>query len=128
MAFPVSASIRGWRPVARLPALPAPSWAQLGLVVASSAATAGVVLGLQILSISAFPRDSVKRIHELQAGQRALYAQLAHKDALLESQRRIYVERLRRIERFLLAKEQELVRLQTRLSELRQEAATIAVE
>lgn len=127
MALPVSVSIRDWRPVARLPALPA-SWWALGLVVASSAVTAGVVLGLLILSSSAFPRDDVKRIHELQARQRALYTQLAHKDALLESQRRIYVERLRRFERFLLAKEQELTRLQTRLAELRQAPEGIAAE
>lgn len=128
MVFPVSASIRAWRPLARGPAPPPSWWAPLGVVVVSSAVTAGVVLGLQILGSSAFPRDDAKRIHELQARQRALHAQLAHKDALLESQRRIYVERLRRFERFLLAKEQELVRLQTRLAELGQAAGSIAAE
>lgn len=57
--------------------------------------------------------DGVRRV-EAQVREEHLYRQLSNRDAILESQRRIYLERIRRLEAALLGKDQELSALRTR--------------
>ena len=57
--------------------------------------------------------DGVRRA-ETQAREEHLSRQLSNRDAILESQRRIYLERIRRLEAALSGKDQELSALRTR--------------
>jgi hypothetical protein len=57
--------------------------------------------------------DRVRRA-EVEAREGHLYRQLSNRDAILESQRRIYLERIRRLELQLWAKDQEISALRAR--------------
>lgn len=56
-----------------------------------------------------------RRIQKSEAHQSYLYRQLADKDAVLESQRRIYMERFRRLEAQVREREQDVAVLRARL-------------
>lgn len=58
--------------------------------------------------------DRLKRIHELEARETQLYEQLAQKDAQRESQRRIYIDRIRKREAELRDHAQEILALRAR--------------
>ncbi len=55
-----------------------------------------LILLLHDLQGAGFATDRLKRIHELEAREAQLYEQLAQKDAQRESQRSIYIDRIRR--------------------------------
>lgn len=61
-----------------------------------------------------FTEDRLKRVHELEAREAQLYEQLAQKDAQRESQRRIYIDRIRKGEAQLLEHAREIMRLRGR--------------
>jgi hypothetical protein len=75
-------------------------------------ATLALVSGARALSVSA---DGHRRANEDAAHQSYLYHQLADRDAVLESQRRIYVERVRRLEAQVRDREQDIGLLRARL-------------
>lgn len=58
-----------------------------------------------------FVADRLKRIHELEAREAHLYEQLAQKDAQRESQRLIYIDRIRKGEAQVLEHTLEIMRL-----------------
>jgi hypothetical protein len=58
-----------------------------------------------------FTADRLKRIHELEAREAQLYDQLAQKDAQRESQRQIYIDRIRKGEAQVLEHALEIMRL-----------------
>ncbi len=59
--------------------------------------------------------DGHRQAHESEARQAYLHRQLANKDAILESQRRIYMERFRRLEAQVREREQDIAVLRARL-------------
>lgn len=59
--------------------------------------------------------DRNRRAHEIAAREPGLYRQLADRDALLESQRRIYMERFRRLEAQIRDREHDVAALRARL-------------
>lgn len=65
----------------------------------------------------AWTADGHRRAQESAARQSLLYQQLANKDAVLESQRRIYIERVRRLEAQVREREQEVAVLRARLAD-----------
>ena len=56
--------------------------------------------------------DGHRRAQESAAHQSSLYRQLADRDAVLESQRRIYMERFRKLEAQVRQREQDVAALQ----------------
>jgi hypothetical protein len=60
--------------------------------------------------------DRVRRA-EVEVREGHLYRQLSNRDAVLDSQRRIYLERIRRLEAQLREKDQEVSALRTRAVE-----------
>jgi len=60
-----------------------------------------------------------RRVQESEAHRSYLYRQLADKDAVLESQRRIYMERFRRLEAQVREREQDVAVLRARLVDRR---------
>jgi hypothetical protein len=62
--------------------------------------------------------DRNRRAHEIAAREPDLYRQLADRDAVLESQRRIYMERLRKLEAQVRDREQDVLALRARLGAL----------
>ena len=60
--------------------------------------------------------DRNRRAHEIAAREPSLYRQLADRDAILESQRRIYMERFRKLEALVREREQDVAALRARLS------------
>jgi hypothetical protein len=66
------------------------------ILVTFLAATLLVVIFLHDFREAGLAADRLKRIHELEAREAYLYAQLAQKDAQRESQRRIYIDRIRK--------------------------------
>jgi uncharacterized protein HemX len=63
-----------------------------------------------------FAGDRVRRAEETETREGHLYRQIADRDAVLESQRRIYMERFRKLETELRQKEQEITAMRARLS------------
>lgn len=59
--------------------------------------------------------DRSRHAHEIAARESALYRQLADRDAVLESQRRIYMERFRKLEAQVRDREQDVANLRARL-------------
>lgn len=59
--------------------------------------------------------DGHRRAQESEAHQSNLYQQLADKDAVLEAQRRIYMERFRRLEGQVREREKDVAVLRARL-------------
>jgi hypothetical protein len=79
---------------------------------------AAVVLVLLIWGIGrSWATNSVHRA-EVEAREVHLYQQLSNRDGVLESQRRIYIERIRKLEAQIRQKEQEISALRTRSSAL----------
>ena len=60
--------------------------------------------------------DRNRRAYEIAAREPDLYRQLADRDAILESQRRIYMERIRKLEAQIRDREQDVADLRARLS------------
>jgi hypothetical protein len=63
-----------------------------------------------------FAGDRVRRAEETETREGHLYLRIAEMDAVLESQRRIYMERFRKLETELRQKEQEIIAMRARLS------------
>lgn len=59
--------------------------------------------------------DQNRRAHEIAAREPDLYRQLAGRDAILESQRRIYMERFRKLEAQVRDRERDVAALRARL-------------
>ena len=59
--------------------------------------------------------DRNRRAHEIAAREPDLYRQLADRAAVLDSQRRIYMERLRKLEAQVRDREQDILALRARL-------------
>jgi hypothetical protein len=59
--------------------------------------------------------DRNRHAHEIAAREPDLYRQLADRDAVLDSQRRIYMERLRKLEAQVRDREQDILTLRARL-------------
>lgn len=75
---------------------------------------AGLLLLLVWASVErSVAADRVRRA-EVEAREGHLYRQLSNRDAILESQRRIYLERIRRLEAQLWGKDQEISALRAR--------------
>lgn len=83
--------------------------AAVGLAVM---ATLTLVSGTRAWSVAA---DGHRRAQESEARQSYLYRQLADRDAVLESQRQIYMERFRRLEAQVREREQDVFALRARL-------------
>jgi hypothetical protein len=62
-----------------------------------------------------FAADRHRRAREIAARESYLYQLLADRDAVFESQRRIYIERFRRLEAQIRQREQDVVVLRARL-------------
>jgi hypothetical protein len=75
-------------------------------------ATLTLVGGARALSVAA---DGHRRAQENAVHQSYLYRQLADRDAVLESQRRIYIDRFRRLEARIRDREQDIAALRARL-------------
>lgn len=59
--------------------------------------------------------DRNRRAHEIAAREPDLYRQLAERDAVLESQRRMYMERVRKLEAQIRDRERDVRILRARL-------------
>ena len=68
--------------------------------------------------------DRHRRARESVARESYLYQQLSNRDGVLESQRRIYTERLRRLETQLRERERDLAALRERLVRAQSQRAT----
>ena len=75
-------------------------------------ASVGVLL---VESARGFTTDRHRRAQEMVARESYLYGQLANQDAVLESQRRIYMERFRRLEAQLQQRDDDVAVLRERL-------------
>jgi len=73
------------------------------------------VSGLQAVASSRSPGEADKRIRELHATQAHLYAMVAAGEGQLESQRRIYMARIKKAEALLRERERELRALRAQL-------------
>jgi len=85
--------------------------AALGLTVM---VTLTLVGGAQAWSVAA---QGHRRFQESEVRQSHLYRQLADRDAVLESQRRMYMERVRRLEAQVREREQDVAMLRARLAD-----------
>ena len=72
-----------------------------------------------------FAADRHRRAQEIAAREPYLYQQLSDSDAVLESQRRIYMERFRRREVQLRQRDQDVAALQERLVTMQSPCATV---
>ena len=77
-------------------------------------ATVGVLF-VQGARAWGFAADRQRRAQEIVARESYLYRELANRDAVLESQRRIYMERFRSLEAQLRQREQDVAVLRERL-------------
>ncbi len=84
------------------------------LAVVVVLATVGVLF-VQGARAWGFAADRQRRAQEIVARESYLYRELANRDAVLESQRRIYMERFRRLEAQLRQREQDVAVLRERL-------------
>jgi len=83
----------------------------VGIIVAC------IATGLLVFFVQrGFGADGLKRIRDLEAREMHLYEQLSQKDAQRESQRRIYIERIRKGETQLSERAQEIITLRARLA------------
>ena len=73
------------------------------------------VSGLQAVASSRLPGEADKRIRELHATQAHLYAMVAAGEGQLESQRRVYMARIKKAEALLRERERELRALRAQL-------------
>ncbi len=84
------------------------------LAVVVVLATVGVLF-VQGARAWGFAADRQRRAQEIVARESYLYRELANRDAVLESQRRIYMERFRSLEAQLRQREQDVAVLRERL-------------
>lgn len=82
-------------------------------IIVALIAACGLIL-LHDLQGSWIAEDRLKRIHELEALQAQLYERLAQQDAQRESQRSVYIERIRKGETQLRENAQEIMTLRPR--------------
>jgi hypothetical protein len=80
-----------------------------------------IVAGVGVLFVQgtrawAFTADRHRRAQEIVARESYLYRQLANQDAVLESQRRVYMERFRRLESLLRQREDDVALLRTMIA------------
>ncbi len=92
-----------------------------GLTTLVALALALMVASLPVLFIGGagrpgFAADRLGRAQEIETRQAHLYRQLVESDAVLESQRQIYVERFRRLEAQIRRSDQEIAALRARLT------------
>lgn len=87
------------------------------LAVVLMVATIGVLF-VQGARAWGFTADRHRRAQEIVARESYLYRQLANQHAVLESQRRIYMERFRRLESLLRQREDDAAVLRERLGAL----------
>jgi hypothetical protein len=73
-----------------------------------------------------FAVDHHRRAREIEAREGPLYRQLAERDAVFETQRRIYVKRLQSLEAQIHQKDQEIVALRARLATISSSPAAVA--
>ena len=92
------------------------------LAVVVMVATVGV-----LLVQGARAADGQRRAQESVARESYLYQQLANRDAVLESQRRIYMERFRGLEAQLRGREQDVAVLSERLVTMQSQRAIVDV-
>jgi len=78
------------------------------IVIAVIAASLLLVFGYELRG-GRFTADRLKRIQELEVREGQLYEQLARKDAQRESQRLIYIDRIRKGEAQLLERALEIM-------------------
>lgn len=63
-----------------------------------------------------FTADRLRRAEEIMARESSLYRQLANQDGVIEAQRRIYIERLRRLEAQLQQRDEHVAVLREHLA------------
>lgn len=63
-----------------------------------------------------FTADRLRRAEEIMARESSLYRQLANQDGVIEAQRRIYIERFRRLEAQLQQRDEHVAVLRERLA------------
>ena len=63
-----------------------------------------------------FAVDHLRQAQQIEAREGHLYRQLAERDTLLETQRRMYMERFRSLEAQIQQKDQEIAALRARLA------------
>lgn len=85
------------------------------LAVVVMVATVGVLFYVQGSRAWGFTADRHRQAQEIVARESYLHRQLASRDAVLESQRRIYTERVRRLEAQLRQREQDIAVLREHL-------------
>jgi hypothetical protein len=75
------------------------------------------VLVLLVAGVRArsFATDRQRRAQEIEAREVDVYRQLTNSEAVRESQRRIYIERVRKLEARIQEKEREIVALRARM-------------
>lgn len=83
-------------------------------IIVAFMAVSVLLIFLYELQGGRFAADRLKRIHELEARETHLYQQLAQKDAQRESQRLIYIDRIRKGEAQLLEHALEIMALRGR--------------
>ncbi len=74
-----------------------------------------LVLFIEGARARSFAADRHRRAQEIEARELDLYRQLKNSDAVLESQRRIYIERFRKLEAQIQQKDQQIFALRARL-------------
>jgi hypothetical protein len=101
-----------------------PRRAVVTLTVVFIVATVGVlfVQGAWAWGLAA---DRHRRARESVARESYLYQQLANRDAVLESQRRIYMERFRRLEAQLWERDQDVAGLRGKLVTIQSQRAIL---
>jgi hypothetical protein len=71
--------------------------------------------------------DRVRRA-EVEVRESHLYRQLSNQDAILESQRRVYIQRIRRLEALLRERDQIISALRTRVIESTPDSAVLPLD
>jgi hypothetical protein len=74
-----------------------------------------LVLLIEGARARSFATDRHRRAQEIEARELDLYRQLTHNEAVLESQRRIYIERVRKLEAQIQQKDQQIFDLRARM-------------
>ena len=82
-----------------------------------------VVLSVEGARAWGFAADRQRRAQEIVARESSLYRQLANRDAVFESQRRLYIDRFRALEVRLRQREQDIAVLSERLMTMDSERA-----
>ena len=95
------------------------------LVLVVMVATLGVLFVQGARAAWGFAADRHRRAQESVARESHLYQQLANRDAVLESQRRVYMERFRGLEAQLRQREQDVAVLREHVVALQSQRAIV---